>query len=80
MIEMQLAFQRRHGALHAIHPFAHPTGNADRFEGSRIAEIERVGVDEILRMGNLAAECDGVTRPFRIEAGAGLFDLVAMER
>ena len=75
MIEMQLAFQRRHRALYAIPPLADPAGYADRFEGGGIAEIERIGINEILRVGNFAAECDGIARSIRVETRAGFLDL-----
>ena len=62
--------QRREGALVAIRPLAQPAVQPYRRRRLVGGEVDAVGIDQLRRMGDLAAQRQGEALPLRAEAGA----------
>ena len=60
-IHPQGAFQWWNGPLVAILALADTTGNPDRFKGRVVVGIKVVGIDQLVCMGDLAAQTDGIS-------------------
>jgi hypothetical protein len=69
---VSLLFKGGTAPLRAVGALADAARNADRIVGRLAHQIETVGIYEVTRVGNLAAERDRIARPRRAEAAVTL--------
>lgn len=80
MIDRQSAVKRRNGTLHTFGTFADTARNANRIESRSHGDIQPIGINEILRIGDFTTERDGVTALRRLKAASLFVSSVAIQR